>query len=63
MSRPRAKRCSITPIIWITCRFCVLWNVTATPGEIGLETHIFGETQIQASHASMKELVRLTEQA
>lgn len=31
-------------------------------GEIGLETHIFGETQIQASHASMKELVRLTEQ-
>jgi sugar phosphate isomerase/epimerase len=28
-------------------------------GEIGLETHIFGETQVQMSHESMKELMRL----
>ena len=28
-------------------------------GEIGLETHIFGETQVQMSHESMKELIRL----
>ncbi len=28
-------------------------------GEVGLETHIFGEVQIQKSHESMKEIVRL----
>ena len=28
-------------------------------GQIGLETHIFGETQVQMSHESMKELIRL----
>ncbi len=30
-------------------------------GSFGLETHIFGETQIQASHASMKEILRVLE--
>jgi sugar phosphate isomerase/epimerase len=30
-------------------------------GPFGLETHIFGETQIQASHASMKEILRILE--
>jgi len=29
------------------------------PGSLELETHIFGEQQIAASHASMKELIRL----
>ncbi|MCC7235865.1 MAG: sugar phosphate isomerase/epimerase [Bryobacterales bacterium] len=28
-------------------------------GEVGLETHIFGETQIKMSHECMKELVRM----
>jgi len=28
-------------------------------GQVGLETHIFGEIQIQASHDSMKEIVKL----
>jgi len=28
-------------------------------GQVGLETHIFGETQIQMSHECMKELVRM----
>jgi len=28
-------------------------------GQVGLETHIFGETQIQMSHESMKELLRI----
>lgn len=28
-------------------------------GQVGLETHIFGEGQIQASHDSMKEIVRI----
>lgn len=32
-------------------------------GQIGLETHIFGEGQIKASHASIQELIRLTEPA
>lgn len=30
-------------------------------GQLGLETHIFGEGQIAASHASMKELLRMVE--
>ncbi len=30
-------------------------------GKFGLETHIFGEGQIQASHDSMKEILRLLE--
>lgn len=30
-------------------------------GSFGLETHIFGETQIQSSHASMKEILRVLE--
>ena len=29
-------------------------------GYVGLETHIFGETQIQASHDSMREILRIT---
>ncbi|MCS7025414.1 MAG: sugar phosphate isomerase/epimerase [Bryobacteraceae bacterium] len=29
------------------------------PGQVGLETHIFGDGQIQASHDSMRELLRL----
>ena len=29
------------------------------PGSLELETHIFGEQQIAASHASMKEIIRL----
>jgi sugar phosphate isomerase/epimerase len=28
-------------------------------GQVGLETHIFGEVQIQASHDSMKEILKL----
>jgi len=32
-------------------------------GCCGLETHIFGETQIEASHASMKEILRILEAA
>jgi sugar phosphate isomerase/epimerase len=28
-------------------------------GQVGLETHIFGETQIQKSHESMREILRL----
>jgi hypothetical protein len=28
-------------------------------GNFGLETHIFGEGQIQASHDSMKEILRI----
>ena len=32
------------------------------PGSLELETHIFGEQQIAASHASMKEIVRLLEE-
>ena len=31
------------------------------PGSLELETHIFGEQQIAASHASMKEILRLLE--
>jgi len=31
------------------------------PGSLELETHIFGEQQIDASHASMKEILRLLE--
>ena len=31
-------------------------------GKIGLETHIFGEGQIAASHAAMQELVRIVEE-
>jgi sugar phosphate isomerase/epimerase len=31
------------------------------PGSLELETHIFGEQQISASHASMKEIIRLLE--
>jgi L-ribulose-5-phosphate 3-epimerase len=30
-------------------------------GCVGLETHIFGETQIQASHDSMREILRIVE--
>jgi sugar phosphate isomerase/epimerase len=30
-------------------------------GPFGLETHIFGETQIASSHASMKEILRILE--
>ncbi len=30
-------------------------------GQIGLETHIFGEGQIQASHDSMREILRIVE--
>ena len=30
-------------------------------GECGLETHIFGEGQIQASHDSMKAILRIVE--
>ena len=30
-------------------------------GQIGLETHIFGDGQIQASHDSMREILRLVE--
>jgi L-ribulose-5-phosphate 3-epimerase len=30
-------------------------------GAFGLETHIFGETQIASSHASMKEILRILE--
>lgn len=32
-------------------------------GCCGLETHIFGETQVAASHASMKEILRIVEGA
>jgi len=32
------------------------------PGKIGLETHIFGEGQIAASHASMKEILRIVQE-
>lgn len=32
-------------------------------GNFGLETHIFGETQIQSSHAAMKEILRILEAA
>jgi sugar phosphate isomerase/epimerase len=32
-------------------------------GSFGLETHIFGETQVQSSHASMKEILRILESA
>src|SRR5262249_12475303 len=32
-------------------------------GQIGLETHIFGEIQVQKSHESMKEILRLVEQS
>ena len=28
-------------------------------GQVGLETHIFGETQVQKSHESMREILRL----
>jgi sugar phosphate isomerase/epimerase len=28
-------------------------------GQVGLETHIFGDIQIQKSHESMKEIVSL----
>jgi sugar phosphate isomerase/epimerase len=31
------------------------------PGNLELETHVFGEQQIAASHASLKEIVRLLE--
>jgi L-ribulose-5-phosphate 3-epimerase len=31
-------------------------------GKIGLETHIFGEGQIAASHASMKEILRIVQE-
>jgi len=31
-------------------------------GKIGLETHIFGEGQIAASHASMREILRIVEE-
>ena len=31
------------------------------PGSLELETHIFGEQQIAASHASMKEIIRLVD--
>lgn len=31
-------------------------------GKIGLETHIFGEGQIQASHDSMKEILRIVQE-
>jgi len=31
-------------------------------GKIGLETHIFGEGQIQASHDSMKEIMRMLQE-
>lgn len=30
-------------------------------GQVGLETHIFGETQIQRSHDSMREILRLVQ--
>ena len=29
-------------------------------GQVGLETHIFGETQVRKSHESMREILRLT---
>lgn len=32
-------------------------------GNFGLETHIFGETQIPSSHAAMKEILRILESA
>ncbi len=32
-------------------------------GQVGLETHIFGEGQIQASHDSMREILRLVERS
>ena len=28
-------------------------------GQVGLETHIFGDGQIQASHDSMKEILKI----
>ena len=31
-------------------------------GKIGLETHIFGESQIDASHSSMKEILRIVQE-
>ncbi|MEO7651015.1 MAG: TIM barrel protein [Bryobacteraceae bacterium] len=30
-------------------------------GKVGLETHIFGETQIASSHSSMREILRIVE--
>jgi hypothetical protein len=30
-------------------------------GKFGLETHIFGDGQIQASHDSMQEILRVVE--
>jgi len=30
-------------------------------GQLGLETHIFGEGQVASSHASMREIMRITE--
>src|SRR5262249_34284311 len=30
-------------------------------GKIGLETHIFGETQIASSHSSMREILRIVQ--
>ena len=30
-------------------------------GQVGLETHIFGEVQVQKSHESMKEILRIVE--
>ena len=31
-------------------------------GKIGLETHIFGEGRVAASHASMKEILRIVQE-
>jgi len=32
-------------------------------GQLGLETHIFGEQQVASSHASMKEIMKMVEQS